>query len=117
MGARAKGGAHQVALAARATVAPGRVDELRSALSAMADSGDGAASIPFSRLGGVHLARLMLIEDDLDKDGNRIPASLIYTSEVDAPLADRVDELADVGGPGLDATFGLCEDYPAAPDR
>ena len=117
MGARAKGGAHQVALAARATVNRGRVDDLRKALAAMADERDGAPSIPFSGLRGVHLARLMLIEDDLDKDGNRIPASLIYTSEVDAPLDDRVDELADLGGPGLDATFGLCEDYPATPDR
>ena len=105
-----------MAVSARATVVPGRVHELREALAGMADGGEGAPSIPFSRLGGVHFARLVLLEDDVDQDGNTIAANLVYMSEVDAPLDDRLDELADLGGAGLDATFGLCEGYPAAPD-
>jgi hypothetical protein len=36
-------------------------------------------------------------------------------SEVDAPLERHLDELVDIGGPLLDAAFGLCEGYPAAP--
>jgi hypothetical protein len=114
MGQRARRGTHQDIVSVRATIARGRVDEVQATLEAMRD-GEGP-SIPFSQLPGVHFSRFILVEDSVDLDGNRIPASLVYTSEVDAPAKRRVDELADVGGAGLDATFGLCDGYPAAPD-
>jgi hypothetical protein len=63
----------------------------------------------------VHFARLVLLEDSVDLDGNLIPASLLWMSEIDAPLARHVDELAHVSAHGLDAAFGLCEGYPDSP--
>ncbi|MDQ4047976.1 MAG: hypothetical protein M3131_01130, partial [Actinomycetota bacterium] len=71
--------------------------------------------IPFPELDGVHFARLFLIEDAVDLDDDLIPASLVWMSEIDAPLERHLSQLADLGGPGLDAAFGLCEDYPATP--
>ena len=109
-------GAPQVAFAARATVAPGRADELRALLEAMGTGRDGAAAIPFTRMDGVHFARLLLLEDVHDLDGRPIPASLMYMSDIDAPLDRHLAQLSELGAAGLDAAFGLCEGYPAQPD-
>jgi hypothetical protein len=101
---------------ARAPVAPGRVGDLCAALERLGGPDGGPAGPPFSQLPGLHFARLFLLEDERDRDGNPIPASLVYTSEVDAPVDDRVRELATHAGPALDATFGLCTGYPESPD-
>jgi hypothetical protein len=95
----------------------GRVDELRGVLKDMG-GWDGAGTVPrvpFPELSGVHFARLLLFEDARDLDGELIPASLVFMSEVDSPLKRHLDELAEAGGPALDAVFGLCEGYPATP--
>jgi hypothetical protein len=119
-GRRADGerGAHQLAFGVRAPVVRGRVDELRRVLAAMAggDGAPGGARMPFETLSGVHFGRLLLLEDVDDLQGEPIPASLLLMTEVDSPLARHLDELASLGGRALDAAFGLCEGYPAAPD-
>ena len=93
----------------------GRVDDLRSLLERIGAGADGAPSFPFSRMGGVHFARLMILEESEEEAQPPIPASLVIMSEIDAPLGRHLDELARTAGPALDATFGLCEGYPAAP--
>jgi hypothetical protein len=108
-------GAHQLPWAARATILPGRVDELRSLLERIGGGADDAPRFPFSRMGGVHFARLVLLEESGQEGQPPIPASLLIMSEIDAPLERHLDELANLAGPALDATFGLCEGYPAAP--
>jgi hypothetical protein len=108
-------GAHQLPWAARATVLGGRVDELRGLLERIGAGEDGAPSFPFRRMGGVHFARLVLLEESQAEGQPPIPASLVIMSEIDAPLERHLDELAEHAGPALDATFGLCEGYPAAP--
>jgi hypothetical protein len=109
-------GAHQLAVAVRATVELGRLPDLRDRLTAMDEQAPGAATIPFSAFDEVHFARFLLLEDSAEPGERPIPASLMYMSEIDAPRDAHLDRLADVGGAGLDATFGLCEGYPAAPD-
>ena len=101
-------GAHQVALTVRATVRRDRLDELRRVLEPIGEQ----SPIPFQDMAGVHFARLLLLEDSADLDGREIPASLLYMAELDAPLERHVRQLADLGGAGLDAAFGLCEGYP-----
>ena len=110
-------GAHQLAVAVRATVEPGGLPDLRARLTAMDERAPGAATIPFSAFEEVHFARFLLLEDSAEPGGLPIPASLVYMSEIDAPRDAHLDRLADLGGAGLDATFGLCEGYPAAPTR
>ncbi|MDP8908378.1 MAG: hypothetical protein M3N47_04515 [Chloroflexota bacterium] len=108
-------GAHQLPWGARATVVRGRVDELRGLLERIGSDVDGAASFPFSRMGGVHFARLVLLDDSQADGESPIPASLVIMSEIDAPLERHLEDLGRLGGPALDASFGLCEDYPADP--
>jgi len=114
-------GAYQVALTVRAPIRRDRVDELRRVLDQMGalargTGGAGAPSIPWAAMDGVHFARLLLLDDSTDLDGRLIPASLLYMAELDAPLDRHAHQLADRGAAGLDATFGLCEGYPAQPD-
>jgi hypothetical protein len=104
-------GAHQLAVSVRATVSPGRAADLRATLEAIAAGDDAAPSFAFAELPGVHFARLLLLEDSVDPSGATIPASLLYMSEIDAPLAPHLDGLAGRAAAALDATFGLCEGY------
>ena len=73
----------------------------------------GATTFPFDELSGVHFARFVLLSDSLDPAGALIPASLMFISEIDAPLDRHLDELAGSAGPAIDATFGLCDGYPS----
>jgi hypothetical protein len=108
-------GAHQLAWGARATVVGGRVDELRAVLEQIGAGAGDSPSFPFERMHRLHFARLVLLEES-DGDGKGpIPASLVMMSEIDSPAERHLDELAHLGGPALDATFGLCEGYPASP--
>ena len=108
-------GAQQLSLTVRATVRRGQVDELRDLLERMGRGESGAPTLDLPALQRVHFARLVLLEDSVDLDGNLIPASLVWMSEVDAPLGPHVDELAHVSAQGLDAAFGKCETYPDEP--
>ena len=109
-------GAHQLPWAMRATVQDGRADELRGLVESIGAGAEGSPSFPFSRMGGVHFARLLFLEESEEEGRPPIPASLVMMSEIDAPLERHLDELARLAGPALDATFGLCEGYPAAPN-
>jgi len=93
-----------------------QVDELRRRLDDLGAQGGeptGLPRVPFAELSGVHFARLVLLEDEADPDGQVIPATLLLMSEIDAPLDRHLRELAEIGGAGLDAVFGLCDGYPA----
>ena len=112
----ARRGAGQVAFGARATIRRDRVDDVRTALAALAGPGAFATAFPFALMDGVHFGRLLIIDDELDPDGVLVPASLLYMSEVDAPLARHLQQLTTIAGPALDGVFSLCEGYPDAPD-
>lgn len=90
-------------------MSPGREDALRRVLE------DAGACVPFAALTGVHFGRLFLTERNDEPGRPGISAGLVLMTEVDAPVERHLDELADVGGAGLDATFGLCDDYPEDP--
>jgi len=110
-------GAHQLAFTVRRTVSRDRLPQLRQLLAEMAAPRGGTAPrIPFDQLTGVHFARLLLLDDVVDREGRTIGASLVYMSEVDAPLERHLAELCTLAAPALDAAFGLCTDYPDAPD-
>ena len=112
----ARRGAGQVAFGARATIRRDRRDDMRTALAALAGPGAFATAFPFAQMDGVHFGRLLIIDDEVDPDGVLVPASLVYMSEVDAPLARHLQQLTTIAGPALDAVFSLCEGYPDAPD-
>ena len=76
--------------------------------------GPGRPPFDFAHLRGVHFARFYLLEETADLDGKPIPASLVFMSEVDAPLRRHPAELADVAGDGIDQAFGHCAWLPGA---
>jgi hypothetical protein len=106
---------HQVALTIRAPIKPGQAGALKRLLAQMADPAGGRA-IPFERLETTHFARLFVLDEvDGGPDGGPpIPASLVYMSDVDAPVWRHLAALVGVGGARLDDVFAHCEGWPSA---
>ena len=107
---------HQVALTIRARVRPGQADDLKRLLAAMAGPAADRA-IPFERLGTTHFARLFVLDEaDQGPDGGAgsvIPASLVYMSDIDAPVWRHLVALVRTGGARLDAVLAHCEGWPS----
>jgi hypothetical protein len=102
---------HQVALTICASVEPDRLDELRGLVDAMATDSAHSSPLPFADLPMTHFARLMMVERATDLGGT----TLVLTMDCDAPAADRLEDLARIGGNGVDKLFGTCTAYPASP--
>ena len=71
-------------------------------------------ALPFERL-DVHFARLFVLEDAKDLDGADIAASLVFLSDIDAPLRWYLNRLCEEAGEGLDRAFAYCQGYPSQP--
>jgi len=103
---------HQLGITIRAQVAAGRVAELRDWLGEIARKGLAEGPFGFSQFRGLHFAKLYLLDETADADGQQIPATLVFMSEVDAPLRRHLAELIDLAGEGIDQAFGYCTGYP-----
>jgi hypothetical protein len=104
---------YQSTVAIRAEVGPDRVETLTSALNGAARDSE---PLPFRSWNEVHFARLFLMPEATDLQGNPIPACLIYTADVDGSQSRHLRELARSAGTLLDSFFGYSDDYPAEPD-
>ena len=103
---------HQLGVTIRAPVAPGRAAELRDWLAEVARKGLAEGPFDFGHLHGLHFAKLYLLDEAADADGQQIPATLVFMSEVDAPLQRHLTELIDLAGEGIDQAFRYCTGYP-----
>jgi hypothetical protein len=103
---------HQIGVTIQARVAAEQVPGLRSWLADIARKGPAEGPFDFAHLRGLHFAKLYLLDETPDLDGQPIPASLIFMSEVDAPLRRHLAELVGVAGDGFDQAFGYCAGYP-----
>jgi hypothetical protein len=103
---------HQLGVTIRAPVATGRVAELRDWLAEIARKGLADGPFDFTHVHGLHFAKLYLLDETADPGGQRIPATLVFMSEVDAPLRRHLAELAGQAGEGIDQAFGHCTGYP-----
>jgi len=108
---------HQLGITIRAQVATGRGSELRDWLAEVARKGLAEGPFGFSHLRGLHFAKLYLLDEAVDADGQQIPATLVFMSEVDAPLRRHLAELIDLAGEGIDQAFGYCTGYPGPDAR
>ena len=108
---------HQVAVTISARIRPGQAGDLKRLLASMADPAANRA-IPFERLGTTHFARLFVLDEvDAAPNGGTgavIPASLVYMSDIDAPIWRHLVALVRIGGARLDAVFGHCEGWPSS---
>jgi len=103
---------HQLGVTVRAPVAAARVAELRDWLAEIGRKGLAEGPFDFTRLRGLHFAKLYLLDETADLDGRPIPATLVLMTEVDAPLHGHLAELVDLAGEGIDQAFGHCTGYP-----
>jgi hypothetical protein len=108
---------HQVALTIRARIRPGQAGDLKRLLTSMADPAANRA-IPFERLGTTHFARLFVLDEvdagPDDSAGAPIPATLVYMSDIDAPVWRHLVALVRIGGARVDAVFAHCEGWPSS---
>lgn len=105
--------AQQLALTIRAKIKPGQMEQLKKELAVVHDDIESNELVPFARLGAVHFARFVILDEAKDLRGNLIGPSLVFVSNIDAPLKGYLDELMAVAGSGLDRIFSNCEGYPA----
>jgi len=109
----------QLAVTVVADVKRPRLDALKQTLAAMGKDAASNPALPFAALPRTHFARLLVLDPERGPDGDPIPAHLVYMADVDEPadvddpLERCLEELVDVGGPGLDDVFGACVGYPA----
>ncbi len=106
---------HQTALTVVAEVRPDAADDLRALLATMGDGVANDSVLDFGSLSGLHFARLVLVEESTDLEGGRLPASLIYLSDLDISKDRHLGELVEVGGDAIDRIFGHCVGYPQTP--
>jgi hypothetical protein len=108
---------HQVALTIRAKVKPGETEDLKDLLSIVGADIERNEILPFARLSNVHFARFVIL-DGGEKDPNQsIQPSLVFASNVDAPLGDHLTEWVRDFGEGLDQVYSHCEGYPGPDQR
>jgi len=105
----------QAALTIRAFIRPGSYPELADLLADINRKGADNGYLPFRDLPGVHFARLFVLPEVTDLDGDRIPASLVYMADVDGTAEQHLAALAGRAAPGVDAVFSHCADYPGEP--
>jgi hypothetical protein len=108
---------YQLALTVIANIKPGELPALRTLLGSIRENRGKPNIIPFEKFDPVHFARLMILDETQDLQGNPMRSSLAMLTNVDAPFDRHLDELVTLGGHGLDQVFSHCEDYPLPHER
>jgi hypothetical protein len=105
---------YQSALTIVAPVRAGEAGNLDELLKSMGDGVANGSVIDFGALTGVHYARLVLLEETVDLEGDPLPAQLVLLSDLDVSPTRHLRELATLAGDGVDRVFGHCEGYTPA---
>jgi hypothetical protein len=80
----------------------------------------GRSALPFSRVEGVHFARLAVVEDPDAKKSSApspvLPTVLVFSIVFDQSSngADALERLIALSRPSLDAIYAVCAGYPGA---
>ena len=108
---------HQVALTIRTPIRPDEVDALEEVFARMRQDVEANDVVPFGKLQGVHFARFAVIPGGTAAAVEQVEPTLIWASNVDAPLEAHLENLVAVGAEGLDEIYRHCDGYPEAPAR
>src|SRR4051812_24137437 len=110
-----------------APIVPARETELRGLLASM-NEGSGVvnpanALIPFARLGNLHFARILILEDKTVEDIRiygltppQYPLYLAFLGDVDGDADTFLSDLARIAPEGLRAAFFCCEGFTPETD-
>ena len=108
----------QETLTVIAPIQPDQIDALRELLQSIQQNVGHNDLIPFAQFSQVHFARFVILDEVVDPlNGSTIPASLAFSSCIDAPLKDYIRSLAEIAGLGLDRVFSHCKGYPPPQQR
>ena len=93
-------------------VEPHAVEDLARLLASIADNLADNPYVPFPALGSLHFASFVILPDET------YGPYLVFENNFDGPLEAYLETLIAVAGPGLEAIYRHCLDYPgsAAPD-
>ena len=105
---------HQVGLSISGRITPDRLAELEQVVATMAEDPARNQVVPFAGIPHTHFGRVVILEKGA---GGSDSPLLLMTLDCDASTGRRLRDLVEVAGPGMDRLFGVCEDYPAAPDE
>jgi hypothetical protein len=94
-----------------AEIAPDRRASLDAAANALQQAADAPAHAPFGAIPMLHFASVVIFEDDPVR---RLPALLVFESNIDGPVDPYVDTLVLAAAADLHALFGCCRDYAVA---
>lgn len=108
---------HQVPLTIIAKIKLGKMDDLEQLLKIISKDVESNKIIPFVKFNQVHFARFVILEEAKDVDNKIIQPSLVFSSEIDAPLESYFNDLVDLAGDGLDQIYSHCENYPSLGER
>ncbi|MBV8885693.1 MAG: hypothetical protein JO235_17085 [Chroococcidiopsidaceae cyanobacterium CP_BM_RX_35] len=108
---------HQVPLTIITKIKPDSMDNLKQLLGMMSEDVELNNIIPFVKFSQVHFARFVILEESRDLDNKVIQPSLVFSSEIDAPLEGYFNDLVDAIGEGLDQIYSHCEGYPIPGER
>ncbi|MFG2287939.1 hypothetical protein ACGFOU_17990 [Streptomyces sp. NPDC048595] len=103
---------HQLAVTIRAPVPPERVADVRRVLAEANAKGPFGTYFHLSDVKGIHFARLLLVPEGPGGSRAGMPASVVYMSEVDAPLHEHLADLVRKAGDELGEVFAHCDGYP-----
>jgi hypothetical protein len=110
-----------------APIVPAREIELRALLASMNEGlgrvNPANALIPFARLGSVHFARLLILEDKTVEDvrvygltPQKYPLYLAFLGDVDGDADAFLSEVATIAPEGLRKLFSCCEGFTPETD-
>lgn len=108
---------HQVPLTIIAEIKLGKMDDLKRLLEIISEDVESNKIISFVKFNQVHFARFVILEEARDLDNKIIQPSLVFSSEIDAPLERYFNDLVDLAGDGLDQIYSHCENYPSLGER
>jgi len=98
-------------------IVDGELDALRASLQAIEDDIEANPYVPFRQFETIHFARWVVFDAAMDAQGRPTPAQLVFSSNVDEPVAAHLDELYDKGLAGLNHVYRHCVGYPPSGER
>jgi hypothetical protein len=94
-----------------AEIEPDRRASLDRAANALQQAANAPAHAPFGAIPMLHFASVVIFEDDPVR---RLPALLVFESNIDGPVDPYVDTLVLAAAADLHTLFGCCRDYAVA---
>ena len=109
--------AKQYPVSLQIPIVPNQVDALIELLNTIGNPVMGESAFDFSAMPDVHFARWLIAPAATLTTGEELPASLIYSANVDGTAEPHLERLVTTLPEGLDKILSYCTGYPAEGQR